>query len=176
MSRLNSNIVEIYFYADIISINTYEIRVLFMNRIRQLRKQVDMTQKELASHLQIADSTLSYWEMGKYEPDNKALMKLSRFFKVPIDYILGGDFVKWDNSQERVLYPGGDSVQLDDLNMSVSETGVSYSKTTAPNTTNELQNIHTAFSRDEFDGLTQDEINVLAEYAAFIKSRRKVDE
>ena len=67
-----------------------------MNRIRELRKQMDMTQKELAKHLKIADSTLSYWEMGKYEPDSDALIKLSRFFKVPIDYILGGDFTKWD--------------------------------------------------------------------------------
>jgi len=41
-----------------------------MNRIRELHKQMDMTQIELAKHLQIANSTLSYWEMGKYEPDN----------------------------------------------------------------------------------------------------------
>jgi len=56
----------------------------------------------LAKHLQIADSTLSYWEMGKYEPDSEALLKLSRFFKVPIDYILGGDFEKWDINVDRL--------------------------------------------------------------------------
>jgi len=93
-----------------------------MNRIRELRKQMDMTQKELAKHLQIADSTLSYWEMGKYEPDTDALMKLSRFFKVPIDYILGGDFASWNVSEKHVPYRGVDAVGA----------------TTVPNTTDVL--------------------------------------
>ena len=144
-----------------------------MNRIRELRKQMKMTQKELAKHLQIADSTLSYWETGKYEPDKEALMKLSRFFKVPIDYILGGDFEKWDISQESVMYPGGDAAHFVGFDMSVAEAGVSYNKTTSPNTTSGLRHIHIDFDRDEFDNLTQDEIDLLAEYAAFIKSRRK---
>jgi len=59
------------------------------NKIRELRKQKNVTQKELASFLQIADSTLSYWEMGKYEPDNESLKKLSNYFSVPIDFLLG---------------------------------------------------------------------------------------
>ena len=144
-----------------------------MNRIRELRKQMDITQKELANHLQIADSTLSYWEMGKYEPDNDALIKLSRFFKVPIDYILGGDFLKWDISRKGVTYPDEDAAHMADFDTSVSEPGVQYRKNTTPNTTNGLSSIHTAFDRDEFDDLTQDEIDLLTEYAAFLKSRRK---
>ena len=120
-----------------------------MNRIRELRKQMDMTQRELAKYLQIADSTLSYWEMGRYEPDNEALMKLSKFFQVPIDYILGGDFITWG---------------LTGSAMSVSESEAAYTtKPTAPAT----------FNRIEFEGLTHGEIDLLAEYAEFIKSRRK---
>ena len=133
-----------------------------MNRIRELRKQLDMTQKELAAHLQIANSTLSYWEMGKYEPDSEALMKLSRFFKVPIDYILGGDFKRWDINGDSLQYPSVDEVRSTDSDMSVSESGVTYRKAL------ENENIRT-----EFDDLTHDEIELLAEYAAFIKSRRK---
>jgi len=144
-----------------------------MNRIRELRKQMNMTQKELAKHLQIADSTLSYWEMGRYEPDSEALMKLSRFFNVPIDYILSGDFTKWDISQERVIYPGGNDLHFVDSGMSVSEAGTSYNKTNTPNSTNDHRSVQTTFNRDEFDDLTQDEIDMLAEYAVFIKSRRK---
>ena len=145
-----------------------------MNRIRELRKKKDMTQKELAKHLQIADSTLSYWEMGRYEPDNDALMKLSRFFKVPIDYILDGDFTRWDITGESVNYPDADIPSLADSEMFVSEANSSYSKiNTPPNTANGLLNTHTAFNRIEFDDLTQEEIDLLAEYAAFIKSRRK---
>ena len=145
-----------------------------MNRIRELRKQLDMTQKELAKYLQVADSTLSYWEMGKYEPDNEALMKLSRFFKVPIDYILGGDFTRWDINGENVHYPDTDMTRLADSEMSVSEDNASYSKiNTTSITANGLLNTQAAFNRVEFDGLTQGEIDLIAEYAEFIKSRRK---
>jgi len=118
---------------------------------------MDMTQKELAEHLQIADSTLSYWEMGKYEPDNEALMKLSRFFKVPIDYILDGDFTSWNISEKHVPYQVANTMEA----------------TTAPNTTDVLLDARAVFSRPEFDGLMQSEIELLAEYAEFIKSRRR---
>jgi len=128
-----------------------------MNRIRELRKQMDMTQKELAKQLQIADSTLSYWEMGKYEPDTNALMKLSRFFNVPIDYILDGDFTSWSVSEKQVPYQSVDAI----------------TPTPAPNVTNDFRSANVAFNRTEFDGLTQSEIELLAEYAEFIKSRRK---
>jgi len=144
-----------------------------MNRIRELRKQMDITQKELAKHLQVADSTLSYWELGRYEPDTEALMKLSRFFNVPIDYILNGDFQRWDISGQSKLYPNEDVMRSADLNLTVSEVSSSYSKNKTSNASNGFNDAQTAFDRVEFDGLTQDEIDKLAEYAIFIKSRRK---
>jgi len=137
-----------------------------MNRIRELRKQMDMTQKELAKHLQIADSTLSYWEMGKYEPDNEALLKLSRFFQVPIDYLIGGDFTKWDINKNTMSYPDVDKPRLVSSDMSVAE----------PNTAYGIGSVHdtqSAFNRVEFEGMKKEEIDMLAEYAEFIKSRRK---
>jgi len=125
-----------------------------------------MTQKELAKHLQIADSTLSYWEMGKYEPDNDALMKLSRFFQVPIDYILGGDFVRWDIDGGTVQYRENDNSRLADSVTYISEPKAAYGA-------DDLRNAQVAFNRVEFEGLTHEEIDLLAEYAEFIKSRRK---
>ena len=148
-----------------------------MNRIRELRKRRDMTQKELAKHLQIADSTLSYWEMGRYEPDSNALLKLSRFFNVPIDYILGGDFVRWDIKGEGVLHSDIIPAEINNSDIYVSEANVPYKKDVqsalTSNTTNGLQLANVAFDRVEFTGLTQEEIDILAEYAVFIKSRRK---
>ena len=163
-----------------------------------------MTQKELAIHLQIADSTLSYWEMGKYEPDNEALLKLSRFFQVPIDYILGGDFIRWDINGSAMPSSDVDTLRLVDSDLSISEPKAAYSinskngnpdesaavdshlsaspessvpdtakQAAPPNTINSLRNAQAAFSRIEFEGLTYEEINLLAEYAEFIKSRRK---
>jgi len=140
-----------------------------MNRIKELRKQMGITQKELANHLQIADSTLSYWEMGKYEPDNDALMKLSRFFKVPIDYILSGDFIKWNIDGDSATYHNADGMRLSDSDMSVSEPNMTYFLNT------DFGDMQSAFNRAEFKSMTQEEIEMLAEYAVFIKSRRKTE-
>jgi len=127
-----------------------------MNRIRDLRKNCGITQKELAKHMQISDSTLSYWEMGRYEPDSKALLKLSRFFKVPIDYILSGDFEKWDINEEYSSYTNENTVHIMSSDMTVSESNVEYRKN----------------NRNEFEGLTKEEVEKLADYAQFIKSQR----
>ena len=105
---------------------------------------------------------------------SNALMKLSRFFKVPIDYILGGDFTKWDIKEEDTLYHGADISNLV-TDLSVSEASVSYNKSTSSKTTNDYDEVLTAFDRTEFHGLTKDEIELLVEYAVFIKSRRKIN-
>ena len=144
-----------------------------MNRIRELRKKRNMTQKELAKHLKVADSTLSYWEMGKYEPDNKALMMLSEFFQVPIDYILGGDFTKWDFSKDSTLNTENYTSYLTALETFVSEATPMYNQNFTSTDTNSISGVKTAFDRVEFTGLTQEEIDILAEYAVFIKTRRK---
>ena len=120
-----------------------------MNRIRALRKQKMITQKELAKHLQIADSTLSYWEQGRYEPDIEALKQLSSFFHVSIDYILCSDI------SEAKEYEKG-------INSTVGEEKKTYRDT----------GNSTLANRSEFEGLTEGEINKLAEYAEFIKSQR----
>ena len=137
-----------------------------MNRIRELRKREKMTQKELADRMQIADSTLSYWEMGKYEPDNEALIKLSRFFHVPIDYIIGGDFTKWEIAGDKVLYSNTDRPISADSTNYVCEPIVAYE------TNDDIRSSLVAFYRNEFSGLTQDEIEKLAEYAEFLKMLR----
>ena len=136
-----------------------------MNRIRELRKQKRMTQKELANHLEIADSTLSYWEMGKYEPDFNALKELSRFFHVPIDYILGVDIAEWETLRDRVLYAKTDNSRLGETGSVVNEPKAAY-------IVGERHDGPAAFNRSEFEGLTSEEINKLAEYAEFIKSLR----
>ena len=152
--------------------------VMRMNRIRELRKQMKLTQKELARHLQIADSTLSYWEMEKYEPDNESLKKLSRFFKVPIDFILGGSFAEWEMYRDNALRPDVDTPLHTDADMSVGESKAIYQAggiqkiTPDQSATDDLRSTLTTFQRSEFEGLTQEETDKLAEYAEFIKAKR----
>lgn len=64
------------------------------NRIKELRLSKKITQVELAKHLSVSQGTLSFWEQGKYEPDNKSLAKLADYFGVSVDYLLGKTDIK----------------------------------------------------------------------------------
>lgn len=60
-----------------------------MNRITQLRKQLRMTQTDLAEKLGVGVSTVAMWESEKRTPSFKLLNDLSDIFDRTIEYILG---------------------------------------------------------------------------------------
>lgn len=60
-----------------------------MNKIKDLREDKDLTQLQLSKILNIARTTLNSYELEKAEPSFEILYKLSDFFDVTIDYLLG---------------------------------------------------------------------------------------
>ena len=72
-----------------------------MNRIKELRKRAGLLQQELAKKLNISDSTLSGWENGKFEPDQKNLFALAEIFEVSIDYLLGRTDIPFQGERKR---------------------------------------------------------------------------
>ena len=61
----------------------------FGEKLKELRKERGLTQKQLAEFLQNAQSAIVYWESNKQEPTITALKKLCIFFDVSADYFLG---------------------------------------------------------------------------------------
>lgn len=59
------------------------------NRIKQLRTEYGMLQKDLAERLQLSQQTISLYESNKRQPDYDTLRTLAEFFNVSTDYILG---------------------------------------------------------------------------------------
>lgn len=57
--------------------------------IKELRKEQNMSQSQLATLLFLSQDTISLWECGKSYPDIIALVKLSKIFDVSTDYLLG---------------------------------------------------------------------------------------
>ncbi len=57
--------------------------------IRDLRKDKGLTQTQLAQKISTTQDTISLWELGKSYPDIINLIKLSKFFGVSTDYMLG---------------------------------------------------------------------------------------
>ena len=62
---------------------------MYENRIRDLREDGDLTQQELASYLQVHQTTYSDYELGKLNIPINVLHKLADYYGTSIDYLLG---------------------------------------------------------------------------------------
>jgi transcriptional regulator with XRE-family HTH domain len=89
------------------TINLQEVRIMFAERLKQLRKENGMTQIELAEALDISKGTVAMWETGKRRPSFGMLDKLSELFDRRLDYIMG---VSDDSSP--AVKPGDDEVKV----------------------------------------------------------------
>lgn len=58
-------------------------------RLKDLRSEKGLSQSALADILGRTQQAIGKWEVGKSEPDGATLLKLSAFFNVTTDYLLG---------------------------------------------------------------------------------------
>ena len=59
-------------------------------RIAALRRQVGLSQSELAQQLQVSPSAVGMYEQGRREPSLETLVHMSRIFGVSLDYLATG--------------------------------------------------------------------------------------
>lgn len=62
---------------------------MMYKRIRDLREDRDLTQKEMAKVLNCSQQVYSNYELGQRDIPTDILIKLSAFYNVSVDYILG---------------------------------------------------------------------------------------
>ena len=58
-------------------------------RLKLLRKQKGLTQKEVAFALGIALTTYANYEQGTREPSVETIIKICKYFDVSSDYLIG---------------------------------------------------------------------------------------
>ncbi|MBE7090054.1 MAG: helix-turn-helix transcriptional regulator [Clostridiales bacterium] len=63
----------------------------FYLRLTELRKEHNISRSDLAQKLNVSVRLISYWENAKRECDFDMLLKISNFFSVSTDYLLGKD-------------------------------------------------------------------------------------
>ncbi len=57
--------------------------------LRIIRKQLGLSQKEVAEHLECSPTVYSRYETGERQPSIDVLIKMSAFFGVSIDTLIG---------------------------------------------------------------------------------------
>lgn len=65
------------------------IRIIFANRLRMLRREHNMTQKQLAGLLGIHSLRVTAWELAQREAKYVYLLQIAEIFGVSVDYLLG---------------------------------------------------------------------------------------
>lgn len=68
------------------------------NRIRELRRNMNLSQENLAANLGTTQQAVSRMEIGAYDIPTDLLIKMSELFNVTTDYILGCSDIKRDLS------------------------------------------------------------------------------
>ena len=65
-----------------------------MNRLRELRKERDVSQADVGKLFEITRQAVQRWEVGKSQPNIFQLIELADYFHVSIDYLVGRSDVK----------------------------------------------------------------------------------
>ena len=61
----------------------------FVERLKTLRKQVQLTQAQIAEKLDISQQAYASWERGTKKPIQENLVKIAQVLNVSVDYLVG---------------------------------------------------------------------------------------
>ncbi|MDG3214080.1 helix-turn-helix transcriptional regulator [Streptococcus suis] len=73
-------------------------------RLKELRKQRNLTQKQVATSLSITQQSYARWENGKVMPNPDKLSDLAKFYGVTTDYLLEGKKDDVDSSTVDAIF------------------------------------------------------------------------
>lgn len=62
---------------------------MFGERLKKLRLEADLKQSDLAKIFGLSTSSIGMYEQGRRTADPETLLKISKYFNVSVDYLLG---------------------------------------------------------------------------------------
>ena len=63
------------------------VEMKLKNRLRVLRAEKEISQKDLAEKLDLSRQTVNSIELGKFNPSIITALKIAEFFQVPVDEV-----------------------------------------------------------------------------------------
>lgn len=96
----------------------------FNKNLKKIREKNKITTNTLASAIKVKPYTITDWETGRSEPSIKNLIKLSQYFNVSVDFLIGNkidenssykEIIKIINNYQDDSYENELSLLLGDL-------------------------------------------------------------
>ena len=91
----NNKLVNYFMRTFLISTNIckgvrdMDVKRRFATRLKQLREEKGLSQAQLGEKIGVSRGSISFYENESRIPDIEVLEKISLFFEVPSDYLLG---------------------------------------------------------------------------------------
>ncbi len=110
------------------------------NRLKQLREEAGLKQKDIAPKLNISTSAYGFYEQNKRTPDANMLVDLAKIFDVSLDYLMGlSDDKKTDGNSFSLEHSTDISIYLENLKEQIKqEEQILYKREIVDSTTKEL--------------------------------------
>ena len=86
-----------------------------MNRIKQLREELKISQSDLAKKLNKTQQMVSLYENGTYELDIEGYIILSKLFNCSIEYIAGKSDIKNPEELKNVKFANSNGLDTEGL-------------------------------------------------------------
>ncbi|RRD31486.1 XRE family transcriptional regulator [Streptococcus minor] len=76
---------------------------MFAERLKKLRLEANLTQKQIAEHLKISQPAYAQWETGKLNPKKETIQMFAEYFNVSYSYLSGDSDFK-QNSEPEIFF------------------------------------------------------------------------
>ena len=86
-----------------------------MNRLRGLRLEKNESLEIVAKYLNVTIQTVSNYETGKREMNPDTLLKLSKYYNVSIDYLLGKSDIRNPEELQKVKFANSSGLDTEGL-------------------------------------------------------------
>lgn len=84
----------------------------FGTQMKNLRKEKNMTQEQMAQELGVSRQAVSNWENNKNLPDLEIIIRISRIFSVTLDDLILGGKDEMNNMTQKLIDDGSENTKL----------------------------------------------------------------
>jgi transcriptional regulator with XRE-family HTH domain len=121
--------------------------ITLSDRLKDLRKENNMTQSDLGKILGVGKTTISMYENGNSTPNDEIKIKIAEHFDVSLDYLLGKSTIRNYKNSNR---------SMDQLNKLIKE--------------NDINTLAAHFEGEKF---TEDDLEDIENFIKYVISKKK---